>query len=205
MIRALAAGLGGFLICAAWADRLLEISTGTKISKRVARVELQSWQGAGRVDRWFLGHGLGENFDFEAVLERRSKRGRVASIDFSYNYLTPVVDVSPGISVGLLDTAGVTERGRTGYVAATWRFAQDSDDVTRPLNTEFTIGYQMGGTTGLIFGFSLPLSQAIRLIAEYPTRDLSAGIELRPLRPLSLKWVFGQNRTLLSASWTHRL
>src|SRR3989304_5432395 len=108
----LAAGVTGL----AGADRLILIPTGTKLPFGTARLEhLFDVRATSRSQEYF-GFGVGKSFE-AAITSERMPGGNEGSFDFAFNYLDPVVNYAPGISVGVVDAMDNTADGRRFYVA----------------------------------------------------------------------------------------
>ena len=184
----------------AQADRLVNIPTGTKIHKNTLRLESLSKLGGGPQRRYYLGVPLGEVFDAQLIVDRDGpgRRDRL-SLDASYNAFVPIPDIAPGISIGVRDLTNTTHDGRAFYLAVTNKFSQDGPyNMETP--AEVTWGVGTGGIRGGFFGVSLPFADQFRLIAEHDSFRLTAGIDVRPWRDLSIRWLFRQHETLLHVS-----
>lgn len=182
----------------ACADRLILIPTGKKIGFDEVRAEVM-FGGRPSYTKAWLGVGIGQQFDAELVYEHLSPSPQFLSFNFAYNYITPVTDLSPGVSIGVRDGLNRTLDGRAFYVASTLRVATDIDAPA-----EFTLGAGTQSLRGVFVGAMLPLSPTLRLLGEHDSRRWTAGVEWAPLRGGSIRVLFQQDRTLLSVGATVR-
>jgi hypothetical protein len=177
------------------ADRLFFIPTGKKIPYREVRGDF-FFGGSPSYRQGYLGVGIGLQFDAELIFEHASPDSAVASFNFAYNYITPVTDLSPGLSIGIRDGLNKTHDGRSLYVAATFRTATDSKTPA-----DFTLGAGTQSLRGAFVGAMLPLSDRIRFIGEHDSFRWTAGFEFRPFRGLILRTMFRQDQTLFSVGY----
>jgi hypothetical protein len=189
------------LFATAQADRLFMVPTGTKVHLGTVRFETMFEQAKSGSRRDSVATAVGQSFDFELVSDRMGSRRGGGTFDFSYNFAFPVPDVSPGISVGMRDVLNRTVDGRGLYAAATFKYGQ-MDPFNSNSPAEVTVGAGMGAFRGAFVGFLLPVTDRFRLIAEHDSRRITAGVELRPIPAVSLKWMHRQDSSLLSLSWT---
>ena len=194
-VRAPLAALALLLATAASADRLIRIPTGKKLLSDTYRLDFLTEPSRDRTLGW-LGAGLGHSFDLELTGESFDSNRIVSSLDFSYNYLVPITDFIPGLSFGVQDALGVTERGRSLYLAVTYRlgnYGEHNQDVP----TELTIGF-WDRREGVAFGgVNLPFSEHLKLLAEHDASHLTAGFELSPLDGGSFRFLFRKNQVLI--------
>lgn len=178
-----------------FADRLLLIPTGKKLLQGVYRFELLTEPSRDRTLGWF-GTGLGQSFDFELTGESLNEDSVTASLDFSYSYLTPITDFVPGISVGVQDATGRTERGRAIYLAVTFRLG-NYDLHNQDVPTEVTFGF-WDRSEGLMFaGAVLPFSEHLKLLVEHDSHQLTAGFQISPIKGADFRFMFRANEVLL--------
>lgn len=184
------------------ADRLINMPTGTKILKKTIKFDTIFQQGdwSGKA-RHSIGFAILDSFDAELVYERFRPRAQAGTFNFSYNYVVPVEDITPGISVGVMDAANRTRDGRMLYFAATFRYSQLGDfNANTP--AEATIGAGLG--RGLFLGAVLPMTDSFRLIAEHDGLKLQAGFEIRPVKDLYFRWVHAQDRSQMNLGFVQR-
>lgn len=201
-MRSLALALVMAVSAGASADRLVQIPTGKKLPLNSVRPELL-WT-ADRPSRLqgFLGVSLTESIDAELLTDKEGADPAVASLTLSYNFVVPVVDLTPGISFGVVDAFDRTEFGRGGFLALTWRLGLIGD-LVQETPAEFTIGAVTN--RGAFVGLMLPLAQQIRLVAEHDGLRPTAGLELRPTRGVNVRWLFRERSTLFGLSAQVRL
>jgi hypothetical protein len=191
-VRFVLAALGISLAAFASADRFLETPTGYSLRYRQARAE--AWWASNRdFDRAFVSVGVMQSLEVGASFDRRPGFSDRVGFDLSYNYLGPILDYAPGISVGVFDLFNETLDGRSAYLALTMRTG-NYDPGNQDVPTEFTLGFwsRHGGSPFL--SVSLPFAEEIRLISEFEGREISAGFDIRPVRGMTLRWVFVDGR-----------
>lgn len=178
-------------VAAASADRFLRAPTGYSLRLQEARTE--AWWNGDRFDRGTLAFGVLQNLEVGATFERGLSNPDRFGFDLSYNYIRPIVDYTPGIAVGVLDVFNETSDGRAAYLALTMRMG-NYDPGNQDVPTELNLGFwsRHGGTS--FISFSLPFAEQFRLISEYEGREISAGFDFRPVKGLSVRWVFVEGR-----------
>lgn len=155
------------------------------------------------MDQLRIGIPVGEVFDLEiAGISSRGQKVRV-QLNGSYQFMVPVPDVSPGVSVGIQDIGGQTKFGRSAYLALTYKTGQATDSSDVP--AELTVGLGTNRFRGIFLGMMLPLQANLRLIAEHDSRKLTAGFELRAAKNIGVRWLFDENRTRLQLTWVTKL
>lgn len=191
------------LAAAAVADRLIMIPTGSKLPFGKVRAEF-IWSTRDRDHvQGFLGAGIGHSFDAELLYENISPNAQIGSFNFAYNYVVPVTDLTPGLSIGVRDALNKTRDGRSFYLATTFRIAPDGlyNENSPP---ELTIGFGTESLRGLFVGASLPFTDHFRLLAEHDSFRMTAGFEIEPLPGVALRALYRQDATLLSVGYTVR-
>lgn len=201
--RGIAALVALSLMASAGADRLFLVPTGKKYLKNSLLVETQWISGDDDKVRAFAGFAIGETFDMEVMYERISPEPRELTFNFGYNFIPPITDIAPGISFGVLDGMNTTSIGRRFYTAITFRVG-NFGDYNWDIPAEMTLGGTVGEANGLNFGLMLPFADSFRFLTEYDTGTLRAGLEVRPLDGLRLRWVFEQDRTYLGVGYALR-
>lgn len=193
----------GATACLAQADRLVTVPTGTKVYSGYFKLEGVDWGGDKTQQAW-LAYGVNRSLEVAATWFRPDGEKGKVSFDASYNVVAPITDTSPGISLGFLDGANVTPEGRTLYLAATYRIGNDGE-LNQDVPTELHFGF-WSRKEGLLFaGASLPFSPQVRLVAEYDSLRITAGVELRPLQPMSVKLLARDGRPSLGLAWSQKL
>jgi len=174
LLLALSLGIASVAV----ADRLITIPLGRKIPfddfKFDTFIDLSNGQTWDR----FVGFGLTPDFEIDYHGERIDKGPMRDTLDFSYNYLTPVINQSPGISVGVQDALNRTAERRRFYVATTWRQAVDNIGNGN-LPMEITLGVAQGLELKPFVGVSLPIAESVKLLVEHDGYKLATGIEFR--------------------------
>ena len=196
------AALGFSLAAAASADRFLETPTGYGLRQNQLKLE-GWWNSDGGFHRGHFSFGALQGLEVGATMDRHSGWGDRYGVDLSYNYLGPIIDYTPGISVGVFDLFNETHDGRAAYLALTMRTG-NYDPGNQDVPTEFNLGFWSRHGGSPFFSASLPFAEQIRLITEFEGRELSAGIDLRPVSGLSIKWVFVEGRPAFGASFKVR-
>lgn len=198
--------IGCFVVFAAavtaMADRDITVPKGKKIRDGFVRAEMFFTPGSREAQAW-LGTGFLQSIDLELTGNRQRGGEWRGSMDFSYNYAPPIIDVSPGVSVGVQDALNVTEEGRAVYLAMTYRYGNEGD-LNQDVPTELTLGL-WSRKSGLFFlGMSLPFSNKVFLLGEHDSRRLAGGIEVRPFTGLALKSIFESGGTSFGVSLSRK-
>lgn len=175
---------------------------GKKIRDGVWRIESLFGPSKDPTRVW-LGTGFASSYDLELTGYQDRGRPWRGSLDASYNYSPPIVDIAPGISVGVQDAMNVTPEGRALYLATTFRFG-NVGELNQDVPTELTIGFWSRKEGVAFFGASLPVSDKVVLVAEHNSLRLAGALELRPFSGLRLKSVFESGGTLFSVSLSRR-
>jgi hypothetical protein len=196
LLRCGSLAAAGALAAVGLADRLVTVPTGVKLRDRTAKFELRTERSGNPVAR------------FDAAVGHSWELGiRTAKTDFtgslSYNYLLPLVDLTPGIALGLDDLSNVTEEGRGAYLAFTF-FLGNTGEFNQDIPTEFTFGFWARRKGGLFLGASVPIAQPFRIVAEHDSRRLWAGFDIRPVKDASLKVMFSETSPSISFSYQTR-
>lgn len=187
-------------VCAssAFADRTLFSPKGTKLISNSFKIE-SVYSHKDRYS-WFA-IGLSPQWEVEVGHFHESGQSN-ASISAVYNIALPIMDISPGISFGVVDATNETIDGRAVFAAITYRYG-NYGVLNQDVPTELTFGV-WSRTGGAFVSTSLPFADFLRLIGEHDGRQLRAGIDVRPIEGLSLKILFEPSRTLTGASFQAR-
>lgn len=199
----IALGLGWATL--ATADRIVFAPTGSKLLMRQARIEFMTGLTRQREDnRLYLGYGLTKEIEAEFMLDRIAPNARLGTMNLSYTYLGPIIDTSPGVTVGVQDIMNRTAEGRFAYLAFTYRMGLDGRyNASVPM--ELTLGGGGGSRrSGLFTGVVLPLTWQFRAFAEHDTRRITAGFEFRPLNGAALRLMWREGSPLASVRYTVR-
>lgn len=191
------------LTCVSFADTLVRIPTAYKTLKGTVKVRQLANQGS-------VGRGLTEVSvpvleGFELRLGRLHEKGMRAktSASLSYQYLPPFTDTLPGIAFGVEDIADQTPQGRSAYVVVTWSLGL-TGTLNQDVPAELTIGAGTNQYKGIFLGARIPFAKQLNFLFEHDSRDVSAGIEIKPAQNMALQWMFQQNRTQLGAWYVAR-
>lgn len=185
------------------AERLISAPVGSKIRSDEARLEHTWTTDDNDRSEWVFGTGIGLSYDLEIVYERNPGRPRALTFNASYNYVPPVVDITPGISFGVLDAVNRTKDGRAPYVAISYRLGQYGD-FNSDVPATVSFGFRGGKNNGLFTAIDLPFADSFRLLAEHDAIRLTAGVEVRPFRGLGLRWLFRQDEARVTVQYRWR-
>ncbi|HMS55274.1 MAG TPA: hypothetical protein PKA27_07705 [Fimbriimonadaceae bacterium] len=144
------------LSCAtASADRLISIPQGNKIRFREVRLE-GNWELRDRGgEQFYLGAGVTRDFEVEWHGIRERGGAIVGTLNLTYNFINPITDFAPGISVGVLDALDRTQDRRRGYFATTYRYGLDGEN-NQNVPMEVSLGVTVGEAIRPFVGVSLP-------------------------------------------------
>jgi len=184
----------------AFADELIDIPTARKIQLDDVRYEYRASPYPGGSQQHFLGVGVGESFELDLRDVWNKGTSPAGTFDFSYNLLSSIPGISPGISFGVQDAANLTTDGRRFYAVTTFR--NDLDELPGNLYEDVTLGVQFGTLNSPFVGIALPVSKQMYLLAEHSGFRLSAGVEFRPLPHVAFRIITRDRETLLSLSGT---
>ena len=184
------------------ADRLLTTPTGKKIPQNAAKLEFLSTPSRDTVFGW-IGYGVTDSIELEVYGESFDSDRITPGVNLSYNYLTPITDLAPGISVGVMDIADQTVGRRTVYAAITYYFG-NWNELNQDTPTVLTMGGWSRDGGGFFFNFSVPFTNAIRFIGEHDGGTLTAGLEYKPFEEASLKYVFREGSPSVGFSFQKR-
>lgn len=193
--------LGGSAV--ARADKLITIPTGSKITLNTIKFEGLLEQSRNRNSRYYIGTGLTDAIDAHITGEVFDGRRMRTSLDFSYNYIPPIIGIGPGISVGVQDAFNVTRDGRRFFLAITTKegFA---DSVSGLAPAEFTFGGYFGAVNAPFVGVALPFTDYVKFLAEFNGQRIHAGVEVKPTPQIGLRAIFERRDVLLGAQITLR-
>jgi hypothetical protein len=186
----------------ALADRLITVPVGRKIPLGAVRSELFFEPHRGGTSEYYFATGLTREIELEYRTQRLRFQDVRETVDLSYNFLSPVSDLSPGISIGVQDVLNRTGDRRRAYVALTYRQSTPTGDGDQP--SDLTIGAYAGENSSAFVGWSQPLSANFRLLADHNGYRLSAGMEFRPIRNLALRFLARGPQTFMSVGYTVR-
>ncbi len=194
-VRSLSVFIAIALCVPASAERVIFIPNGNKI--RFGTAKFQSlYEGGSRRQEWgLLSVGVTREIEAEIEFEHFRPSSSRATAGFAYNFINPITDFAPGVTVGVLDILNRTTAGRRTFLAATYRFGQDSQyNQNSPM--EFTLGISHGSRLNPIIGVTMPLTWQFKALAEHDGYLVSAGFEFKPVRNLAVRWIHRPNQTL---------
>lgn len=177
----------GFFAAAGYAhaDRLISIPIGNKIRYRFVRAEFRMLNEHRERYIAALGMGVTRDLEVEVFMDRLGGRAR-GTFDVAFSQLPPIVDTSPGISIGVRDVLNRTADGRYSYLAFTNRIGLDGEfNGGTPM--ELTLGARFGKTSGAFVGVMLPFTWQFRLLAEHDAKRAAAGLEYLPFHGWSVR------------------
>ncbi|HVT10645.1 MAG TPA: hypothetical protein VHE55_00130 [Fimbriimonadaceae bacterium] len=181
MRRPLLLALSLCLASSALADRVITVPMGRKIP--FGEFKIDSFFELSNAKTWdrFVGIGVTKDFELDYYGERFANGPMRDTFNLSYNYLPPIMNESPGISVGVNDVLNRTAEGRRFYLAVTWRTAVDSIGSGN-LPMDVTLGVSQGSTLLPFVGVSLPFGDPLRLLVEDDGFRIAAGVELKAFK-----------------------
>lgn len=185
------------------ADRLIDIPIARKVPIGEFRFEAQFGTAHSGMERDFFATGINQNFDIELRSERFSPEDRVYTADIGFNLQPPITDISPGISVGVQDSANTTRDGRRFYTCITYRQGLQTSAANAFMDT--TVGVRVGRRTYPFVGVDLPFCDRVHLLAEDNGQRISVGPELKFPQGVNLRVIFQQQRRMLfGVQFSHR-
>lgn len=188
------------VVCgAALADRVILTPNGTRL--RPGTIRLETMATAGQPARSWLEAGITTNIDLG--LSWVAESGRSPSLDLTWNYLLPITDITPGLSVGVIDFANESPEGRAAYLALTQYFG-NLGDRNMDIPTEFSLGVWSRNKGQVFASIVLPFSEEFRLIAEAASGKVNAGFDIRPVKPVSIRLTFLDGKPTAGLRLTQR-
>jgi hypothetical protein len=172
----------------AHADRLITTPMGKKVPRNAAKLEFLSQPSRDSVLGW-IAYGVDELIEIEFYGESYDSSKITPGLNLSYNYLSPIIDIAPGISFGVLDVTDQTREERGVYAAITFYFGNDGE-LNQNEPTIFTLGGWSRNGGGFFFNAAFPFTEQFRLIGEHDGNRLAAGLEFQPFEGASLKYLF---------------
>jgi hypothetical protein len=193
----------------AQADRLLFIPTARKLPNWTFRAE--GFYNPGAV-QWQIGYAylaLPPNYELEFRDERfgataGNKGQGGATFDFTYNVVSPISDIAPGLAFGVQDALGTTPDGRRFFAAISTNTSMDTD-LSHRLYIQTTLGVFAGKRTSPFLGESVPFGTSLRLLLEHNGYRPALGLELKPLRDLAFRYLIRDTAGYFSVQFTQKL
>ena len=180
------------------ADQLIDVPTARKIPFLDVRYEFRAQPISSGYTSQFLGVGIGPSFELDIRDRVTPGFHSVGTVDFSYNVITNLPGISPGISLGVQDATNLTPEGRRFYAVTTFR--NELDDLPGNLYADVTLGVQFGSLSSPFLGVSVPFSEKFYLIAEHSGYRVSGGFEVRPAPHIAIRWVAQEGSSFVSLS-----
>ncbi len=190
------------LVAISFGDRIIDVPIGRSLTMGTFQYsDLEGMNRGGVYDR-YLAYSPLIGFEFGARQRMRpSENGRM-TFDMSYNLVSPVAALSPGISVGMLDALNETNDGRRTYLAVTFRELLDVGD--KGANGEATLGIQFGHINSGFVGVSLPLSKNFKFLVEHNGARISTGFELGIDKSIRARMITQEGIFLLGLNLSRR-
>ncbi len=185
------------------ADRIFIVPTGSKILLNTIRAEYRYEPSRPTNYSAYLGMGLTKEIELELITDRFGPDAALGSFNFSYTFLNPIVDTSPGISFGVQDGLDRTEFGRMYYLALSYRMSQDGR-YTEHAPVELTLGGGFGRRSGIFVGLQVPFTWHFRGFVEHDTRRLTTGFEYRVFKGFAVRTMFRYGQTNWAFRYTYR-
>ena len=171
------------------ADRLIHVPTGKKVPDGVFKIEASFDQNDLSRLHGYLDFGFTSYLDATVRTDDVAGTTRNTTIDLGYNYISPITDASPGISIGVQDALGSTTDGRRFYFASTFRVGLGGNaDTFTP--AEVSVGAYVGKKNSAFVGVMMPITTGFRILAEHDGYRLNSGIEIRPLPQIAVRYLF---------------
>lgn len=184
------------------ADRLIFTPLGQKIPQNKAKIEFLSIPSRDVAFGW-IGVGVTNQIELELTGESFDSDKIDMGVNLSFNYISPITDIAPGISFGFQDVTNNTADGRSAYLAVTYHFG-NTGELNQNEPTIFTLGLSSRDQGFLFFNFALPLSEQFRIIGEHDSFRISAGVEFRPFEDASLKFLFRDGSPMIGMNLSRK-
>ncbi len=183
----------------AWADRLIDVPTARKLPFGVFRLEFADEVSVSRTQLGYADIGIGTSFEAGVRTEQLMGRAFAGTIDLTYNYISPISGISPGIAFGVQDALNATEDGRRFFFCVTYR--DQADAIGGDYAAEVTLGAFLANRSSPYVGVTMPFSSNVRLLAEHDGIRISAGLEYRPIRSIGLRFLSRGRDVMGDLSW----
>ena len=121
--------------------------------------------------------GLGQGWDAQLSLDRFGTDSGRPTGSVAYYYLSPIADITPGISGGIVDAANATTDGRRVYACLTMN--RSLTQTERFGYVELTAGFEAGRRSGPMAGLKAPIARGVSVLGEYDGFRFNAGVEGR--------------------------
>ena len=153
-------------------DQLLLMPTARRMPPGTLRGEL--WTNH-QLAAGSLALGLTQTWEAQVSVDQfGANPGRVTG-SVGYYYLSPIADITPGLSGGILDVANTTTDGRRLYVCATMN--RSLPKLEKYGYAELTAGFEVGRRSGPMAGIHLPFARSLSVLGEYDGARFNFGFE----------------------------
>jgi hypothetical protein len=115
-----------------------------------------------------------------------------------------VSDIAPGVAFGVQDALGTTQDGRRFFFCVTSNTAMETE-LSHNLYVQTTLGMFFGKNTSPFVGTSFPFGTSLRLLVEDNGIRPAIGLELKPLRYLSFKYLMRDGAGYMTMQFTGKL
>lgn len=186
----------------AFAERLIQIPVGRKVPEGSVSFDALSTPGRDFTRAWFT-VGATDQVEAEVYFESLDSDQITPTIGLSYNYLVPVTDFVPGLSLGVLDALNETEDGAFPYVSVTYQI-RNYAPANQGTPSKLTLGFGFNNKRAAFLGVELPLADWLRIQAEHDSLRPTGGIEIRPIEEAALQIYFRRDETMLGLSFEQK-
>ena len=183
----------------AFCDRLIDIPTARKLPYGDYRIEYSDQLASSRTQLGYLDMGIGTSFEASIRTQQLPGRSMQGTVDVTYNYISPISGISPGIAFGVQDALNATSDGRRFFFCVTYRDEADAVGGNYPM--EVTLGAFFANRSSPFLGLSIPFSGNVRFVGEHDGIRLSAGFEYRPIHALGVRLLSRGNDLMGGLSW----
>lgn len=188
----------------AQADRLISIPTAHKLPD-------WTWQAEGFYNpaavQWqigYIGVALPPSYEVAFHNERFGGGSGGNTFDFTYNLLSPVTGIAPGIAFGVQDAMNSTPDHRRYFLAITTSTPEDLD-LSHHLSAQTTLGVFTGARTSPFLGMSIPFGTSLRLLIEDNGYRPAFGWELKVHRYGAIRYILRDRSSFITFQLTGKL
>ncbi|MEP0766370.1 MAG: hypothetical protein HRF45_07520 [Fimbriimonadia bacterium] len=183
-------------------DRLFDIPTGSIAQRGTLRMDFFAATSDLDLNRQRLQVTATKNVELTVSREALPGIHTRESLDFHYNYVPPITERFPGISVGVLDVLGHTKAGRAPYLAFSYSLPMMN---AAAWEKDFLLhfGFGSGAIGGVFAGFEFPLTNNFTLWGEHDSRRINAGAQWTPSRGLGIRLFMSDSRAWFGLGFIH--
>jgi hypothetical protein len=153
-------------------DQLLLMPTARRLPTGEFRAE--GWANS-QLSGATLTAGIIQGWEGQVSIDRFGADPGRPTGSLAYYYLSPIADITPGVSGGILDAANTTTDGRRVYACATMN--RSLPRLARFGYVELTAGLEVGRRLGPLAGAKVPLARGFSALAEYDGFRFNAGLD----------------------------